>query len=522
MCYFAIAEHKPLDMLSKRVAQINVQARFMVDDDTWPPEQLKCFTPLLLMHYQGHRNIKQVTAIATLMHTGKIASLANAYQSGIANDPKLDNNDTVQEVLDVTRMTKNLEEILAPFENHDEPCFMLIEGAPGIGKSVLLKEIAYRWGKKHLLRIFKVVLLFCLRDPILQQAKTIPDLLLGFCKGDPEATEITMACSKYFFENGGKDLLFLFDGFDELPENLHKNSLVSDILKRLVLPYCGLIISSRPHVTKQLHRQATLTVDILGFTEEEQRHHIEQSLENQPHKIKELTEYFEHHLTVSSLCYIPFNLVVLLYLYKQGIFLPKNSTELYNCFICHTICRHLAKHGRACNITKLADLPEPYNHIICELSKLSLESLKNNKLIFTLDEIKAACDDITATPGAINGFGLLQAVEHFGLTGTTITTFNFLHFSIQEYLAAYHISNLQADEELKFIQENFLNSIYFNMFSIYVTLTRGERLSFRHFLCDGNKAITISEKFLKNQLQCYRLYHCFHEAGDIHICRTIE
>lgn len=242
----------------------------MVDDDTWPPEQLKCFTPLLLMHYQGHRNIKQVTAIATLMHTGKIASLANAHRPGIASDPKLDNHETVQEVLDVTRMTKKLEEILAPFENNDEPCFMLVEGAPGIGKSVLLKEIAYRWGKKQLLKVFKVVLLFCLRDPILQQAKTIPDLLLHFCKGDPEAAEITMACSKYFFENGGKDVLFLFDGFDELPKNLHKNSLVSDILKRLVLPYCGLIISSHPHVTKQLHRQATLTVDILGFTEEEQ------------------------------------------------------------------------------------------------------------------------------------------------------------------------------------------------------------------------------------------------------------
>ena len=30
-----------------------------------------------------------------------------------------------------------------------------------------------------------------------------------------------------------------------------------------------------------------------------------------------------------------------------------------------------------------------------------------NKLIFTLDEIKAACPDITDIAGAIEGFGLL-------------------------------------------------------------------------------------------------------------------
>ena len=60
------------------------------------------------------------------------------------------------------------------------------------------------------------------------------------------------------------------------------------------------------------------------------------------------------------------------------------------------------------------------------------------------------------------------------------------------------------------------------MFSIYVSLTKGQRPSFKHFLCDGNKAIAISDKFLNDQLQCLRLYYCFHEAGDVDICKTIE
>ena len=89
-------------------------------------------------------------------------------------------------------------------------------------------------------------------------------------------------------------------------------------------------------------------------------------------------------------------------------------------------------------------------------------------------------------------------------------------------MAAHHIANLPADEELKIIEKKFWSDIHFNMFSIYVSLTKGQRPSFKHFLCRGNTAITISEKFLNNQLRCLLLYHCFHEAGDMDICKTIE
>ena len=47
-------------------------------------------------------------------------------------------------------------EILAPLEQSKDPQFVLIEGAPGMGKSILLKEIVYRWGNKQLLKRFKV------------------------------------------------------------------------------------------------------------------------------------------------------------------------------------------------------------------------------------------------------------------------------------------------------------------------------------------------------------------------------
>ena len=392
-----------------------------------------------------------------------------------------------------------------------------------------MKQIAYLWATNQILQKNKLVLLLCLRDPSVQRMSLIDDLLQPFCKQDRRAIEISSACSDYLLENDGEDLVLLLDGYDEYPEALRNDSLIADMLKQDVLPYCGLIVSSRPHASVSLQDQATVRVDILGFTEAERQHYIKESMKGQPQKIDELTQYLQGHSTISSLCFIPFNLVVLLYLYKQGIPLPQNSAQLYNYFIYLTICRHLKRYahhlqGKITELTKLpnlTDLPEPYNKIIQQLSQSSLEALNDDKLIFTLDEIKASCPDITTIPGAIKGFGLLQAVEHFCLTGTT-TTFNFLHFSIQEYLAAHHIANLPAEEELRIITQKFWSKIHFNMFSIYISLTKGQRPSFKHFLCGGNKAITISGEFLNDQLRCLLLYHCFHEAGDDEICKAIE
>ena len=499
----------------------------MVDHDTWPPEQPKGFTPLLLIHHQGDHTPEQVTTMAELMYAGDIDKVSIDQDS--IKHARFDGHDKLQKVLDTSKATKEIREILAPLEEGKQCCFILIEGAPGIGKSVLLKEIAYKWANKELLQKYHLVLLVCLRDPSLQHVQSVDDLLQLFCIGDKHVTETVSACARYLFANGGRSLTLLLDGYDEYPEQLRENSLVADILKRQVLPLCGLVVSSRPHTSVHIREQATIRVDILGFTEIEREHYITQALPDQPHKIKELTQYLHQQPSVDSICFIPFNMAVLLYLYKLGIVLPRNSTELYHHFICSTICRHLSKLGTPLthDITDLTYLPEPYNGIIQQLSKLSLEALNNNKLIFTLPEITVACPDIAAIPGAINGFGLLQAVQHFGLYTKTMTL-NFIHFTIQEFLAAHYISHLPPNEELKVIKEYFWDDTHFNMFTIYLSLTKGQRSSFKTFLSGGflrklfSGGNAVSHKFLKDQLKSLHLYKCFNEAEDYKICKTIE
>ena len=189
------------------------------------------------------------------------------------------------------------------------------------------------------MKTFKLVLLVCLRNPTIQQVVSVSDLLQHFCEGNRQAIEIAAACHVYLSGNSGKDLVFLIDSFDEVLVEIQKNSLISKILNCKLLPGCGIVISSCPHATVHLREQASVRVDIMGFTERERNHFIQQALKKQPQRIKELTQ---NHFTISSLCIVPFNLVVLLFLYKQGISLPSNSMQLYHHFICLTICQHLA------------------------------------------------------------------------------------------------------------------------------------------------------------------------------------
>ena len=426
---------------------------------------------------------------------------------------------------DNSKMTKQLVDVLAPLQDSDVVQFILVEGLPGIGKSLLLQEIAYEWGTGKLLQKYKAVVLVELRNPAVQQISNITDLFQLVCKGDAKAPEIATACSDYFFNNKGKDIVFLFDGLDEFPEYLQKDSLIASILKRQILSCCGLVVSSRPHVSVVFREQATVKIEILGFAQEERKLFIEQLLKAHPHDISVITKYLESNKNIDSLCFIPFNLVVLIYLHKQGTPLPSNSVELYNHFICFNICRHLAKSGHSLDntIINLTDLPEPCSSIVKQLSKLSLEALKSNKLIFTWEEVKRACPNIDSVPGAINGFGLLHAVQHFGLTGQT-KTFNFIHFSIQEYLAAYCITQLPQHEELQVLKARFWNNLelHSNVFVMYTWLTRGQNSALKQFLSCGDSTIMISEIFLKDKLTCLRLFHAFSETGDKAMCKAIQ
>ena len=261
-------------------------------------------------------------------------------------------------------------------------------------------------------------------------------------------------------------------------------------LNQKVLPLCGLLVSSGPHASVSLQREAAIRVDIVGFIEQERQCYIGQSVKRNSHKIREFTQYLYNHPTIDNLCFAPLNMSILLFFFYQlGIPLPKCSTELYSHFICQAISRHLAKSGHTLEntITNLATLPEPYNKIIKQLGKLSFEALNKNKLLHlkTLKQHSQAW--------------LAQSVQYFGLTGKTVTV-NFLHLTVQEYPAYSIITGLQGNNKsFVFFMENS-GMISFKHVYHYVVLTKDQKPSFKKFSSGGDDEIAISSAFLCDQL----------------------
>ena len=388
----------------------------------------------------------------------------------------------IEEYLSTTtsKTTKDLQEVFSQLEQPSDSQHqrsILVEGSPGVGKSVLLKHIAYLWAQGELLTNTDFLFLLHLRDPSVQQIHSLDTLVCHFYHYDKQASLVTSCVA----QDSGKSVTILFDGYDELPVNLRQNSFITDLLHHKVLPACSIVVSSRPHASTHLRDNISCQVEILGFSEKDQQHFIEHSLKDQPHKISELKQYLKHHSSISNLCFIPFNMTILVFLYKdkEERPLPTNSTGLYNLFICLTICRHLRVKCKVTLDEEVEDLnkfPQPYSNIINQLSKFAFKALGNNQLVFTLAEIKKECPDIEK---AINGFGLLQVVEYAGRMSKSLS-FNFIHLSIQEFLAAHHVTTLNPpSKELSILQKNFWNNaVYFNMFDIYVALTNGQRPSF--------------------------------------------
>ena len=222
---------------------------------------------------------------------------------------------------------------------------ILIEGAPGVGKTVLSMEIAYQWATGKLLHHMTLVLHLKLRDPAVQRLQSVKEMLLYFYKNDDSSLEMCESCASSLVRSGGDRVAIIFDGYDELPKALRDESFIACIIDHNVLPKCTKVITSRPIASAGLHSKVSCRVEILGFTAADRNDYIEYALHNLPDQIELLKSYLRDHPNIDSLCYIPLNMTILLCLFKEQQQLPISQTDLYEKFILLTILHHLKKVG---------------------------------------------------------------------------------------------------------------------------------------------------------------------------------
>ena len=250
--------------------------------------------------------------------------------------------------------------------------------------------------------------------------------------------------------------------------------------------------------------------------------------------MKALQHYLQSNPTINALCYIPLNMTALLCIAENGInTLPKTQTEMYYKFIEMTIVHFIKKYEKSNTIVNIVKLFDPYDKMFLELVMLAYKALKTDKIVFTLPEIKEGCPNLTMTSSNWNGLGLLKAVQYFSAEmGNDQVTFHFLHFSMQEYMAAWYISTLSDSKQIKILQKTFWEHRYYNTWIMYVGITKGSSFALRHFL-SGNQfqlysklfktsKLHVSNKYLKHKMKCLHLFQCLVEADKEDIIESVK
>ena len=401
----------------------------------------------------------------------------------------------------------------------EERQVILVEGGPGSGKTSLTYHYGQKWAAGNL-SMFNIVALVHLRDLAVTPAGTLHGLLLLACSSGSDDIITKEMIQQYVMKS--PKLLLILDGWDEAPNEFRKPSFVNKILQH-VPPKAKILITSRPDSSVNLHGTAN-RIEIVGFTEVNIHEYFRKALATEldhgkvQDGCRKLKEHFLKYPVIQSCCSIPLNAAILAHLFLTDQSLPSTRHELFLVLVLSCINRELQKRYSQEDMTvfSLDDLPHEHKIVLDHICVLAFEGVKQNKVIFPKEELVRL-----KLPRDLPALGVLQIVESFGKLGKTAYRY-FIHLSIQELLAAYHISKLGENEQVQVFQDLFNEPRFSAVLQSYAAFTRLANQGVQSIIT--GRSITHGSEYSKeSKLTLLTLIRCFFEAQicDQLLCQQI-
>ena len=357
---------------------------------------------------------------------------------------------------------------------------ILIVGRPGIGKTLFCTKFMRDWASDRLfdeaqnseLR-FDVAFLVKFR-----RLNSTAELNLRELLNKSEfSTHMNDVVWNYIRENPSK-VLFIFDGIDEfsarkelqgdhsiyedtVDERMPLHALYTKIASGKLLNGATVLTTTRPTAVSCVRDlEFSRVVEILGFSSGKVKNYVEKFAEDDKDAGETIWQHISNNLNLFSLCYIPVNCFIicscLLYMLQNfrsnsihGLTsLPTKLTDIYSFAVKLMLFRHSDRYrnktdGQDEIFKNFDELAEDVKGYFKKLGTVAFKGIKEGRLIFESDEV-ANLEDC----GLLHRLPDLKPEAKRPLEKPK-AQYCFQHLTIQEFLAAKHVTDNMGEAELR-------------------------------------------------------------------------
>ena len=329
---------------------------------------------------------------------------------------------------------------------------VFIRGLPGAGKSVLVKQMTYKWANGELFQQFDLCITFECRE------------LNYFLQNEGKKFEkhkqfVEFVKTKFNVEFGSKgNVLMIVDALDELRDIFDQtnDSIIWQLLDVKISNYsrAKLIITGRPHVENMLFRQnkdtgGIRTVEIDGLSEEQIKEYVTIFASSDGEMVEKINRAIDS--SKSNLKPIIYPQILNSFCCVASIsdeLNVHNETELYCWSFYLLLKQHAEKDGSTDK--KIPDIFKEYSKDLLTLSKICHELLNKNAICF---EGKIEFGEIGKGKEFLEGL-FVDVSDDFH------TKKQFKHLTLMEFLSAVYVCTIENPTEIiKYILKERLDQV---------------------------------------------------------------
>ena len=299
-------------------------------------------------------------------------------------------------------------------------------------------ELCRRWANGKVWTDYSLVVLLRLRDENVQEAVELVDL---FQCENIDASKNVVATT-IIQNHHGQGILFILEGLDELPPFFRqKNSIFMKLITGRLLPASTVLVTTRPWAVCDLPVTCSSRVDqfieILGFSSEQIQEYIDLMIKDGAPP--ELREYINSNPRISSAMYNPLHARIVVEVYRENhensnSIIPNTTTELYTEY-CQILIKRHSDSDWSGELSKLPSSLQKHFDKLCHIAYKGITKEKQQLVFFK--------EDVVDT----NTLGFMNSVHPLHKKSNSSPSYNFLHLTLQEFLAAFYVWKKKTPHE---------------------------------------------------------------------------